>query len=138
MVGTNLVRSWATLLLMSRLSDGKPSELIATALVRARMCELLGENDSCRDDSQYFTVGLLSVLDALLDVPMEQVVAGLPFDDEICAALNDHAGTLGSTLARVIDYEQGVPAEDDLDAGVAKVYVQALSWALETQQAISA
>jgi EAL and modified HD-GYP domain-containing signal transduction protein len=138
MVGTNLVRSWATLLLMSRLSDGKPSELIGTALIRARMCELLGKNDSSRDDSQYFTVGLLSVLDALLDVPMEQVVAGLPFDDEICAALSDHAGTLGSTLARVIDYERGVPAEDDLDAGIAKDYVQALSWALETQQAISA
>ena len=138
MVGTDLVRSWATLLLMSRLTDGKPTELITTALIRARMCELLGEQDASREDSQYFTVGLLSVLDALLDVKMDQVVAGLPFDDEICEALSRHAGVLGETLQRVIGYERGAPAQSDADAGMAERYVTALGWALETQKALSA
>lgn len=138
MVGTSLVRSWATLLIMSRLTDDKPVELITTALIRARMCELLGEDDAERDGSQYFTVGLLSVLDALLDIDMGQVVAELPFDDDVCAALRDRSGPLGATLARTIRYEQGTPSADFNDPLLAKVYVQALGWALETQQALNA
>lgn len=138
MVGTSLVRSWATLLIMSRLTDDKPVELITTALIRARMCELLGENDGDRDGGQYFTVGLLSVLDALLDVDMEQVVAGLPFDDEVCAALRDRSGALGAVLTRVIGYEQGTASADLAEPRLAKLYVEALGWALETQQALNA
>lgn len=136
LVGTTMVRSWATLLLLSRLSDGKPSELIVTALVRARMCELLGADDGERDDNQYFTVGLLSVLDALLDLPMEEVVDGLPFDNEVCVALSAHAGRLGSTLARVVDYEQNLVSPMDVDPALTDAYVQALAWASETQQAM--
>lgn len=137
LVGTNLVRSWATLLLLSRLSDGKPSELIATALIRARMCELLGRDDPTRDDNQYFTVGLLSVLDALLDLPMPEVVEGLPFDAEVCAALSDREGPLGELVAAVIAYEQNEDTAD-VDAAMADAYVSAVSWAMETQQALVA
>lgn len=136
MVGTDMVRSWATLLLMSRLTDSKPAELITTALIRARMCELMGEGDTDRAD-QYFTVGLLSVLDALLDLAMDQVVDGLPFDQEVRDALNDHSGILGSVLARVIAYERGTPEAQDHSAGLGELYVRALGWALETQQAIN-
>lgn len=137
MVGTGLVRSWATLLLMSRLTDGKPSELITTALIRARLCELLGDDDAQRDGGQYFTVGLLSVLDALLDAPMGRVVAGLPFEDEICAALAAHEGPLGATLSRVIGYEQDRDQGGDA-APLAPLYLQALRWATETQRALQA
>lgn len=138
MVGTNLVRSWATLLIMSRLTEAKPTELITTALVRARMCELLGESDAERESSQYFTVGLLSVLDALLDASMDDVVAGLPFDDDVCAALRDHAGRLGDVLTQVIGYEQNSGTDELTDPRLASLYVQALTWALDTQQAINA
>lgn len=137
MVGTDLVRSWATLLVLSRLTDGKPTELITTALIRARMCEILGERAG-GDARQYFTVGLLSVLDALLDLDMEQVVAGLPFDDEVCAALRDHTGTLGTTLGRVIDYERGSVPREVARPELAEVYVQALTWSTEMQEALAA
>jgi c-di-GMP phosphodiesterase len=137
LVGTDMVRSWATLLLLSRLSDGKPSELIATALVRARMCELLGADDSQRDDNQYFTVGLLSVLDALIDQPMEDVVSGLPFDSEVCEALSQRSGPLGQTLERVIGYEQNPANSDNVAPGLAQSYLQAVSWTMETQQALA-
>jgi EAL and modified HD-GYP domain-containing signal transduction protein len=133
-----MIRSWATLLLLSRLSDGKPSELIVTALVRARMAELLGESDTERDGNQYFTVGLLSVLDALLDLDMQDVVKELPFDAEVCAALSTRTGPLGTVLSRVVDYEQDLGARDDADPAVAEAYLKALAWADETQQALGA
>lgn len=136
MVGTDMVRGWATLLVMSRLADGKPTELITTALVRARMCEILGQHDTRHDNSEYFTVGLLSVLDALLDLTMDDVVASLPFDEHVCAALRHRTGALGTALTRVIDYERGGPADDYINVGLSDAYVESLGWALETQQAI--
>lgn len=137
LVGVDMIRGWATLLLLSRLSDGKPSELIVTALIRARMCELLGRYDAGRDDNEYFTVGLLSVLDALLDVPMAEVVQELPFADEVRAALSSHAGVLGATLARVIDYEQDAVSAVDVDPALTESYLAALGWSAETQQALA-
>lgn len=138
LVGTDLIRSWATLLLLSRLSDGKPTELIVTALVRGRMCQLLGASDGEHDENQYFTVGLLSVLDALIDQPMSEVVAGLPFNAEICTALSERAGVLGRVLRQVIAYEQNTLGEDEVTQGLAGAYLEALHWASETQEALAA
>ncbi len=136
LVGTDLVRSWATLLLLSRLSDGKPEELISTALIRARFCELLGRDDAARDDNQYFTVGLLSVLDALLDQPMAAVVSELPFDAELREALSGRTGPLGETLSRVIAYEQDQPKGEVEGTSLTGRYVEALGWAMETREAL--
>ena len=64
-----------------------PSELLVTALARARMCQLLsGAGDSASGDSS-FTVGLFSVSDALVDAPMEMVIEQLPCRYDIADAL---------------------------------------------------
>ena len=137
LAGTERIRSWATLLIMAGLSDDKPSELIATAFIRARMCELLGRGCSRQDEHASFTVGLMSVLDALLDLPMDQVVAGLPFDDDVSAALCEYRGAMGSTLRRVLAYERGVVAEgEDVDA-LTDAYLQAVKWAMDSQAALA-
>ncbi len=136
LVGTALVRSWASLVLMARLSDGKPHELITTALIRARMCESLGQGDVGHDRSEYFTVGLLSVLDALLDVPMDRVVEGLPFEQEVRDALSSRTGTLGAVLSQVIHYERGIWQDASHANRIADTYLQALGWALDTQKGI--
>ena len=143
LVGTDLIRSWATLLLMSRLSDGKPSELIVTALIRARMCQLIGTSDAAeggdpQDDNKYFTVGLLSVLDALIDQPMDDIVSGLPFNEEVCSALRGREGVLGETLGRVVAYEQHVMIDPELAEGLGDLYIEALRWANETKEALAA
>lgn len=137
LVGTRQVRDWATLLLMSRLSDGKPPELIATALIRARLCERLGEAVAGCDRSQAMTVGLLSVLDALLDRPMAEVTAELPLDEVTRGALTGGTGPLGDVLRQVIAYERGrfgeCPSADRLSAA----YLEAVAWADELQNALA-
>ena len=60
---------------------------MALALLRARMCELLGRGQDEDERDGLFTVGLLSVADALLDAPMEAVLVSLPLSDEITGAL---------------------------------------------------
>jgi c-di-GMP phosphodiesterase len=138
LVGLNMIRSWATLLLMSRMANDKPEELIAMALIRARMCELLGRRDRSHGGDQYFTVGLLSVLDALLDRPLAEAIAGLPLAQEVHDALACRSGPLGQTLDVVLHYERG-RSDRQLAAGAAyatPAYVQAVAWSLEATQAL--
>ncbi len=105
-VGTDHVKSLASLLLLSDVED-KPSELLVTALLRAKMCELLGQLRKEAALSSFFTVGLFSILDALLDAPMGQVVGDTPLSDEVSSALLMHAGPMGDALSCVLAYEQG-------------------------------
>ena len=106
LIGTNTIKNWVSLLLLSRIDD-KPKELMRTALVRARMCEQLAGEAGHREKDQYFTCGLFSVLDALMDRPMDELLAQLPLSATVKQALLQSEGDLGSTLEAVLAYEKG-------------------------------
>jgi EAL and modified HD-GYP domain-containing signal transduction protein len=118
-----------------------PNELLITALVRARMCQLLsGAGESAAGDA-YFTVGLLSVADALADAPMQLVVEQLPFRYDIVDALLYGSGELGDLLGGAIAYQRG-----DFDAAsgliachpdVEQVYREAITWADHSMAALA-
>ena len=106
LLGTRTVRRWATVMAMSAV-PGAPHELVAIALHRARMCEMLAGSASADDRETLFTIGLFSVADGLMDMTMEEVLETLPFADEIRAALLRHEGPKGELLAAVLAYERG-------------------------------
>ena len=106
LLGPRAVRRWATVVALSSVPEA-PDQLVALALLRGRMCELLGRGASEEERDRLFTVGLFSVADALLDASMEQVLETLPFSDEITGALLRYEGPLGRALATVLRYEQG-------------------------------
>jgi c-di-GMP-related signal transduction protein len=117
-----------------------PPELSVVGLTRARMCELLGSDRGYVGGDQLFTVGLLSVADALLDVPLETIVDELPLADEVAAALLRRAGPAGSILDAVVSYEQGefdAAASQAHSPGIASSYRDALGWAVETVSALN-
>ena len=69
---------------ISRFENGVgPRELLTTALVRARFCELIGPSFGERKTDQLFTMGLFSVLDALMDMPMTRALRPLPLTEEM-------------------------------------------------------
>ncbi len=131
-LGAETVRSFALMVALAGTRD-LPSELLVTALVRARMCEHLGEQLSRRSIDTSFTVGLLSVADALANESMPDVVAQLPFRDDIAAALVRQDGELGRLLRGVIAYQSGDFDAADVLAGdgndVEEVYREAVRWA---------
>lgn len=130
LLGTRAVRRWATVIALSSVPE-VPDQLVALALLRARMCELLGGATSDEERDKLFTVGLFSVADALLDAPMEEVLATLPFTEEVTGALLRGEGRRGRILATVLRYEQGhFPdgAEGD-PIELAEAYLTALKWA---------
>jgi EAL and modified HD-GYP domain-containing signal transduction protein len=135
LVGTDAIRRWSALLAMSRLVDDQPAELVVVALVRARMCELLGEQ---RDEpgERHFTVGLLSVLDTLLSRPMAAALADLPLDETIKQALTGRTGSAGGVLQAVERYEHG-ELDPAVDAELLRrSYLAALGWAWELQRGL--
>jgi EAL and modified HD-GYP domain-containing signal transduction protein len=107
LLGTRAVRRWASLLILSSIED-QPHELLVTALVRARTCELLASASGAQDDKEaYFTTGLFSVADALMGTDLEQVLDALPLDEGIRHALLEHGGAKGAALAAIKAYERG-------------------------------
>ncbi len=105
LLGIDNVRAWTTLISLSTL-DACRNDLATTALVRGKMCELLAEAAELPDRESGFTVGLLSILDAITQAPMEQLLRGLPLADHINDALLRHEGGLGRILACTLAYER--------------------------------
>ena len=105
LIGTALIRQWASMIWLESIED-KPRELMIMSMVRAQMCQQLGASMGCRNLDQFFTVGLLSLLDALMDRPMETVLQDLPLVAPVKDALTKQSGTLGTALNCVRAYEQ--------------------------------
>ncbi|MCE1254982.1 MAG: HDOD domain-containing protein [Anaerolineae bacterium] len=105
-IGVNQLRAWMTLLLMTSV-ENKPNELTTIALQRAKLCEMFARATKRSQVETYFLVGLLSVLDALMDMPMDRVLGNIPVSPEVADALIAHKGEYGEILDAVMAYEQG-------------------------------
>ncbi len=85
-------------------------------------------------------VGLFSVLEALLDLPMAEILDSVPLSHEVRLALLDHTGELGRILQMVLRYEQlQWDALQTLEPpeGLNRLYLYAVQWA-EKHQALLA
>lgn len=103
LLGINQVRHLAILLAMTATKDAS-EELIKMGATRARMLSrLVSRNDLA---SGAFTVGLLSVTDALYRTPMEELLQELPVSEPIQAALLHGEGEYGQLLEVAIACEQ--------------------------------
>jgi EAL and modified HD-GYP domain-containing signal transduction protein len=132
MLGSRTVRQWAMLLVLGGISTNC-DELVPTALSRARTLSRLAERRG-GDTDVAFSVGLLSVADALLGVTMEDAVKGLPLVDAVIDALLHRAGPDGAALTAVLDYEWGMNPVGDPGAqdALGECYAEALTWSLQT------
>jgi len=146
LVGLEEVRKWVALLTIAGMSEGKPSELIRTALVRARFCEQLAKPFGLEDSqTELFLLGLFSLIDALLDRPLKKVLHEIPLADDVVLALRDRAGPLARPYRCMLAYERGHWAElDRLTAelpahgtDIPKLYLGALEWATGSEEFVS-
>lgn len=103
-LGEREVRRWARLVAALCAGQNKPSDLVLSALVRARFSELLGSKVE-HGKSDLFLVGLLSLMDAILDVPMCVVVEGIPLDQESRAVLLGNDSPLTPVYQLVLAHE---------------------------------
>jgi EAL and modified HD-GYP domain-containing signal transduction protein len=139
-LGLSTIKNLACLFLLSD-SGQQPHELLVTAMVRGKMCELLGNAKGAHNPSSYFTVGLFSTLDALLNQPMERVVIKLPLGEEILSALLEGQGPMAEALRCTLAYERG--EWDAVDcfrlprATIKNAFLEAVSWVEAVDQEIA-
>lgn len=106
-LGEDRTRRFISLIATAHLGIIKPMELIRMSIIRARFCELVAE--VCQKDlkDQAFLLGLFSLIDAILDRPMEDLVNSLPLVEEIRGALIGYNNELLHNLELVKAYESG-------------------------------
>jgi hypothetical protein len=110
MVGRAVLHRWLTVLLVSSVASnsGIGHELVLAALVRARLAELVAERTGRRAQTgPLFLVGLFSLLDALLRMPMEGILSRMAIAQDVKDALLTRSGPYASTLALVEAQERG-------------------------------
>lgn len=105
MLGINRLRNLVSLIVLARIDD-RPSILFETALMRARIGERVAPHFGVAPEMM-FTVGLFSVLDALIGVPMDQVLENMPLAPEVALAITQREGPCGRLLAGIEAHENG-------------------------------
>lgn len=109
-LGERQIRQWLHTAILADLNPApKAGELASMSVQRAKFLESLCNTDalkSCQPDAM-FTIGLFSLLDAMLDVKMDDILTTLPLDDEIADALTGR-NPLHSLLGLASSYEKGL------------------------------
>jgi c-di-GMP-related signal transduction protein len=93
LMGEEDLRRWCRMAGAFEMSKNRPSDLMLSALVRGRFGELLA-NRIEHGNADLFLVGLLSMMDAILEIPMSAVIEGLPLDDASRQLLLENQGPL--------------------------------------------
>jgi c-di-GMP-related signal transduction protein len=107
LMGDDELRRWCRLAGMFEMSHGRPGELLLSALVRARFAELLGARIE-HGEADLFLLGLLSMMDTILEIPMSAVLEGLPLDADSREFLLEHKGKLAAIFELVVAVESGM------------------------------
>lgn len=108
LLGKNGIIKWLSLVALKSLGEDKPSELFVTAICRGNLCELLA-NKVCLHNrsSDLFLMGMLSLIDAFLDQPLESILAELPIPQDVKDALLGESSKLRDIYETAVSYEQG-------------------------------
>lgn len=140
LIGRQALHRWLAVVLVASLAQGSDvsHELALTAITRGRMCELIASSsNNSRAGGSAFIVGLLSLLDVLLEVPMTKILSHIEVSDDVRNALLKRGGSLGTPLQVVESYERakwdtvkGLASETNLpDELLPAMYSDALAWA---------
>jgi len=99
LMGLKKLFRWAALLLTTSRTGGPPSSVGQTAVVRGRLMELLAlETQPQEEADEAFVVGIFSLLDAMLGMPMPAALNLLSVPEAVSAALLHREGYLGALL----------------------------------------
>jgi c-di-GMP-related signal transduction protein len=143
------LRKWVVLATLARTAANKPSELIRHSLVRARFSETVARLVQSGLEQSAFLTGLFSLLDALIDRPLEETLSGMGLAPEIAAVLrgaapdnNPLAGVYQLARAyEVADWErvEEIGAKLSLPvASLGEMYCEAAGWAQQVLEPATA
>ncbi len=130
-LGRNTIQRWIALYLLASADTG-PEENFTLALQRAKLCELIGERSGRSHPEACFTAGLYSMLDALINAPLPDLLRHLNLTEDMRAALLSRSGDIGV----ILDCAQGMESGHFVKRGclplsidkLASLQTDALRW----------
>lgn len=139
-LGYQQLYRWLTLLVVTANEGATPPALMKTAITRGRLTELLGQDflDKSERDN-LFIVGIFSLLDAMLEMPMDQILDKLILPEPISEALLHRDGIYGpflqlseacesSDIAHIRELAESLTLDPER---VNAAHIQALAWVEE-------
>ena len=139
MLGRKQLCTWASMMAFTSMDD-KPAEQVRNAMIRAKNCELLASKADLKNLDSFFTVGMFSALDLLMDRSLEELISPLPLADNIVAALLNREGDLGDALNCALAQETAdwlnIRFADLGDQDLSDAHLEAIHWAEEVLNAI--
>ncbi|MFA6052112.1 MAG: HDOD domain-containing protein [Methylobacter sp.] len=130
-LGLKEIKRWINILTLASLTN-KPEAIMQNALIRGKMCEQLASLSGNKSDN-FFLIGILSNLDSLLDMPLDEALNQLPLADDIVSAILHKSGLGGEALLCVISYEHwdisSISFKDIDQAIIGDTYIQTINWA---------
>lgn len=148
MLGARELYRWLSVLLMSADSRSAiATALHETALTRGRLLELLAEATNRNEPAeQLFVTGTFSLLDLILDVPLEVALALTPLPTPATEALIGESGRWWPYLAIALAIERDEPAKLETHCATLRIEPNAAidlgraarDWAAETIKALRA
>lgn len=137
-LGERDLRRWVRLVATVGAGQDRPSDLVLSALVRGRFGELLAPAVP-RGDSDLFLMGLLSLIDAMLEIPMQDILERISLDQATKAVLLGEPSPLQPVFQLILSHEGGqweqagrISRSLGLDPEtVADQYWEAQQWARE-------
>lgn len=98
-LGRKQLYRWLTLLMVTAGENSTPPALMKTSITRGRLTELLGETYFEKHDrDNLFIVGVFSLLDAILKMPMDKVLEKIQLPEAVNEALLTREGIYGPFL----------------------------------------
>ena len=105
MLGLQTIKNWISIVVLVAGTD-KPHELSKLALVRAKICLELAKASGQQKPESYFTVGLFSTLDAMMDQPLDTLLKDLPLAEDLKQSLIEKTGIHGRAITCAIAMER--------------------------------
>ena len=137
MIGQKELKRWINTALTGELCADRPSELIRMVMLRAKFAEeLAGLFGFATASDELFLMGLFSMLDVMLDVPMERALGMVVLSNDIRQSILGEDGKYSEVMQFITDYENAnwtglsramVVKEIDVKE-VAEKYTDSLSW----------
>jgi EAL and modified HD-GYP domain-containing signal transduction protein len=107
LLGLKKMQIWLSVLCMATVAKDKPQELIHVAMLRGRILEQTGATLNLPGKTGCFTLGLFSLLDAFLDLPMKDALVQVRLPQDVYEGLTDPCSHYGRLLQMVKSIEMG-------------------------------
>ena len=138
LLGEEELKKWASLIAMAAMGADKPPELVVSVIIRAVFCESLAPRIGMMNRSNdLFLLGMMSLIDAVLDRPLPEILEKMPISHEIKEALLGGENRFRDVYETVIAYEAADWREFaekarklNLDEGIVPdLYLKSVEWA---------